>query len=106
MFVFVNMTPYFTGHLICDSSSWLHSTNWLDPEESYHPTASGQADAYYPLSARPRSNQHQQTQALTRSGLGSCLRRPARRYLLTGKPRLTPPWLGSSQRDVTVLPRV
>lgn len=27
-------------------------------------------------------------------------------YWLTGKPRLTPPWLGSSQRDVTTLPRV
>jgi hypothetical protein len=27
-------------------------------------------------------------------------------YLLTGKPRLTPPWLGSSQREVTALPRV
>jgi putative drug exporter of the RND superfamily len=27
-------------------------------------------------------------------------------YVLTGKPRLTPPWLGSSQRDVTTLPRV
>jgi hypothetical protein len=47
-FVYVSMTPYFAGHLICDSSSWLHSTNFLDPGESYHPTASGQADAYYP----------------------------------------------------------
>ncbi|MBV9095733.1 MAG: MMPL family transporter [Streptosporangiaceae bacterium] len=27
-------------------------------------------------------------------------------YELTGKPRLTPPWLGSSQREVTTLPRV
>ena len=27
-------------------------------------------------------------------------------YVLTGKPRLTPPWLGSGQRDVTTLPRV
>ncbi len=26
--------------------------------------------------------------------------------VLTGNPRLTPPWLGSSQRDVTTLPRV
>jgi putative drug exporter of the RND superfamily len=29
-----------------------------------------------------------------------------RGYLLTGNPRLTPPWLGSSQREVTALPRV
>jgi hypothetical protein len=28
------------------------------------------------------------------------------RQVLTGKPRLTPPWLGSSQREVTTLPRV
>jgi hypothetical protein len=27
-------------------------------------------------------------------------------YWLTGKPRLTPPWLGSSQREVTAFPRV
>jgi hypothetical protein len=27
-------------------------------------------------------------------------------YVLTGKPRLTPPWLGSGQREVTTLPRV
>jgi lysophospholipase L1-like esterase len=47
-FVYVSMTPYFAGHLICDSDSWLHSTNFLDPEESYHPTATGQADGYYP----------------------------------------------------------
>jgi RND superfamily putative drug exporter len=31
---------------------------------------------------------------------------PAEPQVLTGKPRLTPPWLGSSQRDVTTLPRV
>jgi hypothetical protein len=29
-----------------------------------------------------------------------------RAQVLTGKPRLTPPWLGSSQREVTTLPRV
>lgn len=27
-------------------------------------------------------------------------------YLLVGNPRFTPPWLGSSQREVTTLPRV
>jgi putative drug exporter of the RND superfamily len=32
--------------------------------------------------------------------------RRAADYVLTGKPRLTPPWLGSSQREVTTLPRV
>lgn len=29
-----------------------------------------------------------------------------RPYWFCGKPRLRPPWLGSSQRDVTTLPRV
>ncbi|HUZ22994.1 MAG TPA: SGNH/GDSL hydrolase family protein [Streptosporangiaceae bacterium] len=45
---FVNVQPNFAGHEICDSSSWLHSVNFLDLSESYHPTAAGQADAYYP----------------------------------------------------------
>ncbi|HEU5416644.1 MAG TPA: SGNH/GDSL hydrolase family protein [Streptosporangiaceae bacterium] len=45
---FVDVRPYFAGHEICDSSSWLHSVNWLDLDESYHPTAAGQAYAYYP----------------------------------------------------------
>ncbi len=45
---FVDVNPFFAGHQICDSSSYLHSTNFLDIDESYHPTASGQADAYLP----------------------------------------------------------
>lgn len=39
----------FSGHEICDSSSWLHSVNIFDIDESYHPTASGQSGAYFPL---------------------------------------------------------
>jgi lysophospholipase L1-like esterase len=46
--VYVDVRPYFAGHEICDSSSWLHSVNIFDIDESYHPTAAGQADAYYP----------------------------------------------------------
>jgi lysophospholipase L1-like esterase len=45
---FVDVQSYFSGHQICDSNSYLHSVNWLDLGESYHPTASGQADAYLP----------------------------------------------------------
>ena len=45
---FVDVNPYFTGHQICDSNSYLHSVNILDIDESYHPTSSGQADAYLP----------------------------------------------------------
>jgi lysophospholipase L1-like esterase len=44
--VFADVRGAFTGHEICDSSSWLHSVNFLDVSESYHPTASGQSSAY------------------------------------------------------------
>lgn len=47
-FTYVDIRPYFSGHEICDSDSWLHSTNWLDLGESYHPTADGHEYAYYP----------------------------------------------------------
>jgi hypothetical protein len=47
-FTFVDIRPYFSGHEICDSSAWLHSFVLTDTSESYHPTATGQADAYYP----------------------------------------------------------
>ena len=46
---FGDVRNYFSGHEICDSNSWLHSVNILDIDESYHPTASGQSGAYYPL---------------------------------------------------------
>ncbi len=49
--VYVNVQPYFAGHVICDSSRWLHSVNILDLGESYHPTATGQADGYEPAFA-------------------------------------------------------
>ncbi len=41
--VFADVRSAFSGHEICDSSSWLHSVNFLDVSESYHPTASGQS---------------------------------------------------------------
>jgi lysophospholipase L1-like esterase len=46
--VFADVQSDFAGHEICDSSPWLHSLNFLDIDESYHPTAAGQADAYFP----------------------------------------------------------
>ena len=46
---FASVQDQFSGHQICDSSSWLHSVNFLDVGESYHPTASGQADGYLPV---------------------------------------------------------
>ena len=45
---FVDARPAFAGHNICDASPWLHSVNFLDISESYHPTAAGQADGYLP----------------------------------------------------------
>ena len=47
-FSYVDIRSYFSGHEICDSSAWLHSFVLTDTSESYHPTATGQADAYYP----------------------------------------------------------
>jgi hypothetical protein len=46
---FGDVRSAFAGHEICDSGSWLHSVNILDITESYHPTASGQSGAYYPV---------------------------------------------------------
>lgn len=36
------------GHEICDSGSWLHSVDWTNIVQSYHPTASGQSGGYLP----------------------------------------------------------
>jgi lysophospholipase L1-like esterase len=46
---FADVRAQFSGHQICDSDSWLHSVDWFDLGESYHPTAAGQADGYYPV---------------------------------------------------------
>jgi len=43
---FGDVTPAFSGHEICSGSAWLHSLNWLNIGESYHPTASGQSGGY------------------------------------------------------------
>jgi lysophospholipase L1-like esterase len=48
-FVFGDVRSAFSGHEICDSSSWLHSVNILDIGESYHPTSSGQVGAFLPV---------------------------------------------------------
>jgi lysophospholipase L1-like esterase len=48
-FVYAEIRPAFGGHEICDSTSWLHSVDWFDLSDSYHPTASGQSGAYYPV---------------------------------------------------------
>jgi len=48
-FAYAEVRPAFSGHEICDSTSWLHSVDWLNLGDSYHPTASGQSGGYYPV---------------------------------------------------------
>lgn len=48
-FTFAEARPSFVGHEICDGTSWLHSLNYLDISESYHPTAAGQSGGYLPV---------------------------------------------------------
>ncbi|MFJ4979080.1 SGNH/GDSL hydrolase family protein [Streptomyces coeruleorubidus] len=48
-FTFGDVRPAFTGHEICSGNSWLHSVNWLNIGESYHPKAPGQSGGYLPV---------------------------------------------------------
>lgn len=51
-FAFADVRSAFaSGHEICDGSSWLHSIDWADLVQSYHPTASGQSGGYLPAFA-------------------------------------------------------
>lgn len=47
-FSFADARGAFSGHEICDDNRWLHSVNFSDFGESYHPTQDGHADAYLP----------------------------------------------------------
>ncbi|MEW2415617.1 SGNH/GDSL hydrolase family protein [Streptomyces sp. NPDC046866] len=47
-FTFASVVGAFTGHEICSASPWLHSVNWTNIGESYHPTAAGQSGGYLP----------------------------------------------------------
>jgi lysophospholipase L1-like esterase len=48
-FAFADVRSAFaSGHEICDSGSWLHSIDWDNIVQSYHPTASGQSGGYLP----------------------------------------------------------
>ncbi|GGX10772.1 SGNH/GDSL hydrolase family protein [Streptomyces lomondensis] len=48
-FTFGDVRGIFTGHEICSADSWLHSVNWLNIGESYHPKAAGQSGGYLPV---------------------------------------------------------
>ena len=47
--VFGDARSAFAANEICDPASWLHSVNFFDLSESYHPTAAGQAGGYLPV---------------------------------------------------------
>lgn len=47
--VFADVRSAFSGHELCDGSGWLNSVDWTNFGDSYHPTATGQADGYYPV---------------------------------------------------------
>jgi lysophospholipase L1-like esterase len=48
-FAFADVRAAFAnGHEICDSGSWLHSVDWSNLTQSYHPTAAGQSGGYLP----------------------------------------------------------
>ena len=52
-FAFADVRSRFGGgHEICDGSrSWLHSVDWTNLVQSYHPTAAGQSGGYLPAFA-------------------------------------------------------
>ncbi|MEE1940715.1 SGNH/GDSL hydrolase family protein [Streptomyces sp. TRM 70361] len=51
-FTFGDVRGPFTGHEICSGDSWLHSVDWLNITNSYHPKAAGQSGGYYPVLER------------------------------------------------------
>jgi lysophospholipase L1-like esterase len=48
-FAYADVKAAFSGHELCDSTEWLHSVDWFNLGDSYHPTASGQSGGYYPV---------------------------------------------------------
>jgi lysophospholipase L1-like esterase len=48
-FYFADVRSQFSGHELCDDAGWLNSVDLTDIDDSYHPTATGQADGYYPV---------------------------------------------------------
>ncbi|WP_369356185.1 SGNH/GDSL hydrolase family protein [Streptomyces sp. cg2] len=46
-YAFADVNPAFAGHELCSGSPWLHSVTY-PVDESYHPTAAGQAGGYLP----------------------------------------------------------
>jgi lysophospholipase L1-like esterase len=47
--VFADVRSQFAGHELCDGAGWLNSVDIFDISSSYHPTATGQEDGYFPV---------------------------------------------------------
>lgn len=47
-FTFADVRGQFHGHELCSGDGWLHSVT-IPIDNSYHPTATGQADGYLPV---------------------------------------------------------
>ncbi len=47
-FTFADVRGAFVGHQLCSGSKWLHAADLADLQKSYHPTGTGQANAYLP----------------------------------------------------------
>ena len=48
-YTFGDVRTTFSGHEICSGNSWLHSVDWLNIGNSYHPKAPGQSGGYLPV---------------------------------------------------------
>ncbi|MYW12688.1 lipase, partial [Streptomyces sp. SID2563] len=47
-YTFGDVRTTFTGHELCSGDAWLHSVDWLNIGNSYHPKAAGQSGGYLP----------------------------------------------------------
>jgi lysophospholipase L1-like esterase len=48
-FVFSDVRNQFAGHELCSGDNWLHSVDWTNISDSYHPTATGHSLGYLPV---------------------------------------------------------
>ena len=48
-YTFGDVRTTFTGHELCSGDAWLHSVDWLNIGNSYHPKAAGQSGGYLPV---------------------------------------------------------
>jgi hypothetical protein len=44
--------PAFARHRICGGDTWIHGIDFFNLDQSFHPTAAGQAHGYLPVFRR------------------------------------------------------